>query len=68
MKDDKLIRYNISDSDDRFLNQRIIYDTHSNFITVKVVKTHSSPSKRETYLYVGLSDGTLVEISGEDGR
>jgi hypothetical protein len=62
------MRYHISDSDDRFLNQRIIYETHSNFICVKVVKTHSSPTRRETYMYIGLSDGTLVEINGEDGR
>jgi len=62
------MRYNISDNDDRFLNQQIIYETHSDLITVKVVKAHSSPTHHATYLYIGLSDGSLIEINGEDGR
>jgi hypothetical protein len=37
IKDDKLFRYQISDSDDRYLNSRVLYDTHSAFVTVKVV-------------------------------
>ena len=68
VKDDKVISYHISDSDDRFLNQRIIYETHSRFINVRVVRTQYSPSNRETYLYVGLSDGSLVELNGKDYR
>jgi len=68
VKDDKVMRYHISDSDDRFLNQRIVYETHSGFINVKVVRTQFSPTNRETYLYIGLSDGTLVELHGKDFR
>jgi len=57
IKDDKLFRYNISDSDDKYLHQRVFYDTHSAFIQVKVVKTHNCPTKFESFVYVGLSNG-----------
>lgn len=46
----------------------MLYETHSAFVTVKVVKTQFFPSKRETYIYIGLSDGTLIELEGREGN
>ena len=50
------------------MHQSVFYDTNSSFIQVKVVKTHFDMKNFKTYVYVGLSNGELIEIEGDSGK
>ena len=48
--------------DGRQIIKQTFFETHSRFILIKTFFVQFYPSKKDTYTYVGLSNGQMFEL------
>ena len=56
------MRYKVQDMDGRQIIKQTFFETHSRFILIKTFFVQFYPSKKDTYTYVGLSNGQMFEL------